>query len=129
MDITAIAGCGIIAAVLCVIIRQYKPEMAIGVSVGSGVLIMLAVLALLKPSIETLLQLSDVAGMDKELCAVLMKALAVCYITQLASDCCRDAGETAIATKLELAGRAAVLTVSLPVFVSLAELITKLLAN
>lgn len=128
MDITSVAGLGILAAVLCIIVRQYKPEMAIGISTACGVLILIAVITMLKPSIAAISELTAAAGLDNGYAAILLKALAVCYITQLSADCCRDAGESAIASKIELAGRAAVLAVSLPVFASLAELVTKLIS-
>lgn len=127
MDITAIAGIGILSAVLCVIVRQYKPEMALGISTACGVLILIAVITMLSPSVEAIVRLTEAAGLDNGYAAILLKALAVCYITQLSADCCRDAGEAAIATKIELAGKAAIVVISLPVFTSLAELVTKLI--
>lgn len=127
MDITAIAGIGILSAVLCVIVRQYKPEMALGISTACGVLILIAVITMLSPSVEAIVQLTEAAGLDNGYAAILLKALAVCYITQLSADCCRDAGEVAIATRIELAGKAAIVVISLPVFSSLAELVTKLI--
>lgn len=127
MDITAIAGIGILSAALCVIVRQYKPEMALGISAACGVLILIAVITILSPSVEAIVQLTEAAGLDNGYAAILLKALAVCYITQLSADCCRDAGEAAIATRIELAGKAAIVVISLPVFSSLAELVTKLI--
>ncbi len=127
MDITAIAGLGILSAVLCIIVRQYKPEMALGISTACGVLILIAVITMLAPSVEAITELTDSAGLDESYAAILLKALAVCYITQLSADCCRDAGESAIATKIELAGKGAIVVISLPVFASLAELVTNLI--
>lgn len=127
MDITAIAGIGILSAVLCVIVRQYKPDAALGISVACGVLIMTAVITMLAPSVAAITELAAAAGMEGGYAQVLLKALAVCYLTQLASDSCRDAGESAIASKIELAGKAAIAVISLPVFTSLAELVTDLL--
>lgn len=127
MDITAIAGIGILSAVLCIIVRQYKPEMALGISTACGVLILIAVISMLQPSVAAIAELTENAGLDEGYAAILLKALAVCYITQLSADCCRDAGESAIATKIELAGKAAIVVISLPVFASLAELVTNLI--
>lgn len=127
MDITSIAGLGIIAAVLCVIVRQYKPEMALGISIACGVLILTSVIAMLAPSVSEIAELTEAAGLDEGWAAILLKALAVCYITQLSSDCCRDAGESAIAGKIELAGKAAIVVISLPVFSQLATLVTGLI--
>lgn len=129
MNITAVIGLGIIAALLCVVIRQYKPEMALGISTAAGLMIMAAAAAALAPSVNAISQLMNSAGLDEGYAQILIKALAVCLITQLAADCCRDAGESAIASRIELAGKAAVIAVALPVFTSLAELVTGLLES
>ncbi len=129
MDITAVAGLGILSAILCVIIKQYKPEMALGVSLACGVAIMIAAVSMIAPSINAIAELTTAAGLDNGYAEVLLKALAVCYITGLSADCCRDVGESAIAAKIELAGKAAVAVISLPVFASLAELVTGLIKS
>lgn len=127
MDITALVGIAVLSAVLCIIVRQYKPEMALGISIACGVIVMISVLSMLKPCAEMISGLTAAAGLDGGYSRTLFKALAVCYITQLGSDCCRDAGESAIASKIELAGKAAVVVISLPVFSSLAEVVTELM--
>lgn len=127
MNVVAVCGFGILAAVLCVIVRRINPESALGISVCAGVLIMIAAVGMLSPSIDAMNELSEKAGLDAEIVKVLFKALAVCYITTLSADCARDAGETALGTKLEFAGRAAVTVISLPVFMNLAQLVTELL--
>jgi stage III sporulation protein AD len=127
MDIISLSGIAILAAALCVVVRQLSPESAFGLRTACSVGMLAAAVALLAPSIETMTALTEKAGIDASFAAVLIKALAVCYITQLAADCCRDAGESAIASKLELAGKAAVTVISLPVFTELAEIVTDLL--
>ena len=116
-----------LSAVLCVIVRQYKPEMSLGISIACGVLLMGAAVAMLEPSAELISKLAGSAGLDSGYGRTLFKALAVCYITQLGADVCRDAGESAIAGKVELAGKAAVVVISLPVFSALADLVLELL--
>ena len=58
---------------------------------------------------------------------VIIKALGICYVTQLASDTCQDAGERAMAGKIELAGRVAVLLLSLPMFSSILQIALELI--
>lgn len=127
MDIISLAGVGIISAVLCVVLRKQCPDAAFGVSAACCILILAVAVKMLAPSVEALSVLADRAGLDDGYAPVMLKALAVCYITQLSADSCRDAGEGAIASKLELAGRIAVVLITLPVFTALAEEITKLL--
>ena len=64
MDITTLVGIAVLSAVLCIIVRQYKPEMALGISIACGVLIMGAVIAMLAPSVELISQLTGAAGLD-----------------------------------------------------------------
>ena len=52
---------------------------------------------------------------------LLLRALGLCLTTQFACDVCKDAGETAIAARLETAGRAALLLLAMPLFSSLLE--------
>lgn len=129
MDIFTLAGIAVICALLCVIVRQYRPEAALGVGIAGGVLLMGAAALMLAPSVEALKELSRRAGLDNGFAQVLIKALAVCCITQLAADICRDAGESAVASKLELAGRAAVAVISLPVFMELADIVAGLVGG
>ena len=58
---------------------------------------------------------------------VLLKALGICYITQLAADTCKDAGQQAIATKVELAGKVAVLAIAMPMLGTIAGLMDDLI--
>jgi len=54
------------------------------------------------------------AGLDTKYFTVILKALGICLRTGFISDACRDAGQQALASRAELAGRCAVFIVSLP---------------
>lgn len=127
MDIIKLCGFGILAAAMCAVIKRIKPESALGTGLAAGIMILAAAVSMLAPTIEAISALAGSAGIDNALMKLMLKALAVCYITTLCSDCARDAGEAALGAKLELAGRAAVAAVSLPAFTSLAELVSKMI--
>ena len=122
MNIIAFVGAGIIGAVLSSVLKQYKPEFSIYITLITGMLMLGAAVSAVKPVIET------VSGyLDSSYADVLVKSLAVCYITQMASDSCSDAGEKSIASKIELAGKFAIVILALPVFSRLMEVIKQLL--
>lgn len=129
MNIVIIASIALVAAVLSIVLKQYKPEYSLFISIGTGILIFISVIAVIEPVISYIGELTENAGLDGIYGEVLIKALAVCYITQLACDCCKDAGESAIAGKLNLAGKLAILIISLPMFKSLTEIVTGLIDN
>ncbi len=128
MNIAALVGVGLVAAVLSIVIKQYKPELGIFISLFAGIIILSAILGVLKPAIDTILELVGMAGLDESYGNVLIKALAVCYVTQIAADSCRDAGEGAIAGKVEMAGKAAIIVISLPMFKALVNTVSGLFA-
>ena len=73
-----------------------------------------------------LTEISDIftaAGISDDYISLVFKAVAVCFITQITADICRDSGETAIASAAELWGRAALVFMSLPVMRVLMEII------
>ncbi len=127
MNIFIIVSFGIIAAVLSLVLKQYKPEYSMFISLAAGILIFISVITAIGPVIRYISELTENAGISGIYAEVLIKALAVCYLTQLASDCCKDAGETAIAGKLQIAGKIAVLIMALPIFKSITEIVTGLL--
>ncbi|MCM1299631.1 MAG: stage III sporulation AC/AD family protein [Firmicutes bacterium] len=129
MNIIVIVSTALIAAVLSLVLKQYKPEYSLFISIAAGIMIFLAVAAVIQPIMDYISELISDAGLSGVYAEALIKALAVCYITQLACDCCKDAGENAIAGKLQLAGRVAILIISLPMFKSITDIVTGLIDN
>ncbi len=127
MNIVIIVSFGIIAAVLAIVLKQYKPEYSMFISLAAGILIFISVITAIQPIISYISQLTEKAGLDGIYSEVLLKSLAVCYLTQLACDCCRDAGETAIAGKLQISGKVALLIIALPIFKNITEVVTSLI--
>ena len=59
-------------------------------------------------------------GISGEYGVILLKTLGVCFLTQLSADSCRDAGEGALAAKVELAGKLFIVILALPLFQQIA---------
>lgn len=126
-EVLKLCGFGLLAAVLCAVVRQLKPESAVFVNIAAGLMILIYAAKTLAPSVSAIGELADTAGISGEFAEVLLKALAISYITSLSADVARDAGENALGTKLELAGRVSIAAISLPVFTTLAGLIANLI--
>lgn len=58
--------------------------------------------------------------------AIMAKIIVISYICEFAAQFCSDAGEKAIGSKIELAGRILILSASVPIIRDLFELITSL---
>lgn len=116
------------AALLAVLLRgQQRPELAMCLSLAAGVVVLLLLLRQVTPLLDTLRQMLTAGSFPAPYLTVVVKATGVCLLTQLTADTCRDAGETALAGKAELAGRFVLLALAVPLFVDVLELVTALI--
>ncbi|MGI6403945.1 MAG: SpoIIIAC/SpoIIIAD family protein [Oscillospiraceae bacterium] len=130
MEVTqlfTLVGLGLVAMVMAVTLRQHKPEFALLVSLGAGVLILFGVVQGILPVMDQIQTIFQSTSMPPAYLQVLFKALGICFLTQIACDACKDAGEGAIGAKVELAGKVAVLVVSLPLFAQVLTIVRGLL--
>lgn len=127
MSITAVLGLAITAAVLCVVLNQYKPEYRIFVGLAAGAIIVIAAFISAKPVIEEIQNLMSSFSDSETFFSVLLKTLGICYITQFAADACRDAGENGLASKAELAGKILITLTALPVFSELIKTVNNII--
>ena len=109
---TALIALCIITALLALTLRGQRPEFAMLLSLGCGIFVLLALMGQMKEIIT---------GLEKIMSGI-------CIVAELGSQCCRDAGEAAIAAKVELVAKAALVLMSMPVFTSLMETAGELLS-
>ncbi len=127
MDIFGVAVFCLVCALLSLVLRQYRPEYAMLLSLACSAAVMFFILEGVSQVREQLENLLDNTMLNSELVAMVFKCLGVCILTELASQSCKDAGEGAIAAKVELAGKIALLLLSLPMFLRLLEVSARLL--
>ena len=122
-----IVGVVMIAAFLAVLLRHQKPEFAMAVGVLTGIAVLLLIISKIVPVLDTLRDMLDAAGLPGEYGQILFKALGLCLLTQLAADACRDANETAIAGRVELAGRVMIVSLCIPCIKQAMDMIARLM--
>ena len=123
MDIIAVIGVGILGTILSVTVKNHRPELGIGVSVVVGVVIFFGVAKGLQGVVSGMYSLCEKVGVDVAFFKVVIKVIAIAYITQFAAELCRDSGEGAIAKKLEMAGKTAVIAAMMPIIKNLLDVI------
>ena len=127
MDLIAVAGIGLIASAAAVLLRQYKPEYAMVVSLAAAGLIFGLLVADLIPAFSMMRGLMDRVGFSGEYVRILIKCLGICFLCDLAGQICREAGQGAISAKIDLAGKTAVLLLTLPMFEQFLEIALSLI--
>lgn len=126
-EIIKIIGIGLMALVIIVILRQYKPEYAIYVSIIAGILILFFAMEKLTGIINLLKSISEKTYINKGFLSILLKITGIAFLTEFAVSVCVDAGEKAIASKIEIGSKVVIITMSIPIITSLLELIIEIL--
>ena len=129
MAVFKIVGIALMAVAASLVLRAYRPELGLQIAIAAGVLILMLTLdeliALSSFLSETLVRFQIDPGYLK----VMLKGIGTAYLAQVAADLCRDAGESAVAGKVELAGRVLILALCLPVLMSILEMVGSILSN
>lgn len=125
---TALIALCIITALLALTLRGQRPEFAMLLSLGCGIFVLLALMGQMKEIMTGLEKIMSGLSEQSDLTAIILKSLGICIVAELGSQCCRDAGEAAIAAKVELVAKAALVLMSMPVFTSLMETAGELLS-
>lgn len=121
MEIFKIIGIAFIATILCIILKQTRPEFAMLLALITGILIFFICQSKVAEVVDILRNLADKAGMPSGFLSILLKVIAVSYITEFASNICKDVGETAIASKVQFAGKCSILILSMSIIGSFVD--------
>ncbi|MGN0586942.1 MAG: SpoIIIAC/SpoIIIAD family protein [Oscillospiraceae bacterium] len=126
MDMIKIAAICIISAVICGILGAQGREYALYIKIAAVCMIMSAVVVYISPVIDGINSIFLRADIDDKYITVLFKAVGICYISQFACDICKDSGENALATQAELAGKAALIVLAMPLVEELTGIVVSL---
>ncbi len=127
VDIIKIIGIGLISLIIIIIIKQYRPEFAIYVSLIAGALIIFMITDKISAIIQLLTDLSNKTAINNEFLVLLLKITGIAFLTEFAVSICKDAGESAIANKVDMGGKVIIISMSIPIIASLLETVIQVL--
>ncbi len=117
----------IISSVLILVIKQEKPELAFLLSLVTGMMILILLINQIAEIINLITELARRAEIDAIYFNTIIKIIGVAYLGEFGAEITRDAGETALASKIELAVKIIIMFMSLPIMISLIETIISFL--
>ncbi len=126
MEIIQIVGLGFIVTLLILIIRGQRPEIAVQISITLATVIFLLVLAKIEVVLNLFRDLADKANISQMYLNTILKIIGIAYITEFGAQVCRDAGEGAVAGKIEFAGKVLVMVMAIPIIALVLETIVRL---
>ena len=123
MEIFKIIGVAFITSIAAILLKSTKPELSFAVTVTGVIVILLFIINSLQNTFGALTQLARLTGMENGIIKLLIKIVGVGYLTEFAAGILNDFGSGAVADKVVLGGKIAILLLSLPVVEGLLQMI------
>ncbi len=127
MEILQLAGIGLLATVLILIVREQKPVFAYMLAVFVGAAIFLELIGNIDSVVSMLEDLADRSGVPSVYLKTMLKVIGVAYIAEFAAQIVRDAGLESVAGKIEFAGKMLILVMAVPIIGVMIETVLNLL--
>ena len=119
-----VALAGVISASL---VKSVRSEVSLYIALATGIIILVMILDSLTDIFGYFEAVYNKVEYGREYFPVIIKVLVIAYLSDFTSQLCRDAGQAAIGTKVELAGKLIIFFISIPILASVISLIDKLL--
>lgn len=125
LKITALC---IAVAMICAALRLQRPELATAVSLAGGLAALAMALSDIAGAGDWLADFRRLLGEDSDVAVVILKGAGIAVVAELGTQLCADAGERALAGRIALASRLAMLGLCVPMLSRITALITGALA-
>ena len=122
----AVAGV-LIAIVIGLLLARQAKDLAILLAITVCCLVIGAALVYLRPVIDFVYDIQNIGKLDSQIIKILLKAVGISLIAELAALICTDSGNASIGKALQIAASFAILWISLPLLNELIDLIESVL--
>lgn len=127
MSIMQVVAIAVVATVLILVIRQEKPELAVQVSMVAGLVIFGLIVWKLIEILNVLERLAVRADLNMVFLGTLLRILGIAYVAEFGTQVCKDAGESALAFKVSMAGKVMILILAVPIITTILDTVSRLL--
>ena len=128
MNIIKIIGICFITLICSIILKEYKKDFVIYVVLMGGILVLFYSFDTINSIIIFIKNLSSKTNLNSDFIKLLIKITSISILTEFAINICKDAGENAIASKLDLGGKVIVISMSIPVISTMLNGLLELLS-
>ena len=123
MNIIQVVGLGVISAVLALTVKKHSPEIALMITIAASVLIFIMILPVLIGALGIIQNLGGQLDSRIPYVNLVLQILGIAYISELGAQVCADAGENAIASKIEMGGKVIIIAVASPILLDVLHMI------
>ena len=127
MDILKIIGFVFVALFMFLLFKDKRSDIGVLVLLIAGISVLLYSLTKLNEILVFIKSISEKAGIDTLYIGIILKILAIAYLTSFASEICKDAGAGSLSSKVELSGKIFILVLAIPILMAVLDSILQIL--
>ncbi|MHB0887041.1 MAG: stage III sporulation protein AD [Bacillota bacterium] len=127
MEIFQIVAIAIVGVLVIATVRQFRADVALPLTLVVALTIFALLLDRLGLVFATLRDLASRANLNFLYLDTVLKIIGIAYVAEFGAQVCRDAQESAVAAKVELAGKVLIMVLAVPIVVAILEVILQLL--
>ena len=124
MELGLLCGIVLAALTLSLVLKKDAPVIAFLLVLTAGVILLLRVFGAAGSAAQRFSGLLAECGLEPALYLPVCRAVGVAVVVRIVAALCRDAGQSALAAKVEIAGAVLALSVCLPLLTQVLDLIT-----
>ncbi|MFQ9933591.1 MAG: SpoIIIAC/SpoIIIAD family protein [Lachnospiraceae bacterium] len=128
MGIVGIMIFAVMSAILASQLKVLKGNFDTYIIIAACLVILFYILTKLTAIVDVITRLQSYISIDWAYMEILLKIVGISYITQFSSDMCKECGYGAIGNQIQIFGKLAVMTISMPIVLALIDTITYMLA-
>ncbi|HHY73085.1 MAG TPA: stage III sporulation protein AD [Bacillus bacterium] len=129
IEILQIVGVALIATFLALIIKEQKPAFASMLVIFVSIIIFLFLVDQIYEIIRMLERIAVTTNVNMMYVETILKIIGIAYIAEFGSQITKDAGQGALASKIEMAGKILILIMAIPILTVLIETIISLIPS
>lgn len=127
MEIIKVLILGLLAALIVALLKQEKPEIALQVSLASGIVIFLFMISKLTIVIGAMQEIASRINIDIVYLNTVLKIIGISYLASFGVELCKDSGQSSIAGKIEFAGKVLIITLAIPILMAVMDMVLKIM--
>ena len=110
-------------------IKDIDPAYGVVLAIAGCVMIMCYIIGRFEQITLYIQKLMSYVSLNITYIGIILKMIGIAYICQFSSDICKDAGYNAISSQIEMAGRLSLILLSMPVLMSVIELVVSIVES
>lgn len=123
-----IVAISLICACIILYLKSINSELTILATIGAGIIITTFLINYINEAFALINKVAELTGIDKNMYSLIFKITSIGYLVEFGASTLNDFGLNSLACKLEMIGKIAIFSVSIPIFYAIINVLTGILA-